>query len=522
MNSARFKLARRACGVLLHPTSLPGPYGSGDLGAAAHRFVDFLAHAGQRWWQMLPVGPIGPGNSPYSSPSAMAGSPLLIDLDGLVRDGLLQESDIIPIRGFRGQRVHYRAVMRFRSACLRRAYANFQSRGAQWREPLECFTTEERDWLDEHALYSALKRAHGGVSWVRWPRDLRCREGSALRQVRRELCDEIEYEQFVQFMFARQWSALAHYAEQHGIGLIGDLPMYVVHDSVDVWAHQELFRLDADGAAEVVSGVPPDYFSETGQLWGHPLFRWEQHEATGWTWWLARFRLMFSRFHATRIDHFLGLNRCWAIPGGAPTATEGTWETTPGDALLATVRDALGSVQIIAEDLGQLVPEAAALRDRFEFPGMRVLQFAFGDDRDAEYHRPDTYPANCVVYPGTHDNQTVVGWFREVRTAYTDRPSTDGLTEQERALRYLGTDGSEIHWDFIRAAYASPANLAIIPVQDVLGLDDKARMNTPATTRGNWSWRMPEGSLTPELAQRLRKLVEAYERFEASPASGRR
>ena len=513
----RFRLDERTCGLLFHPTCLPGPHGSGDLGPAAYRFVDFLVTAGQRWWQMLPLGPVGPGNSPYSSPSAFAGSPLLISLERLVEERLLTADDLEPVRNFSAERVRYGPVIRYRTARLRKAFSAFQRQGGHKQAAFERFCVEQREWLEDYALFCALRHAGRGAAWTSWERDLRLRRTAALRRARRELREQIAYERFVQYLFACQWAALKNHCARRGVGLIGDLPIFVAHDSSDVWTHRELFLLDAAGRPQVVSGVPPDKFSRTGQLWGHPLYRWERHEATGWRWWLARLRHTLAQFDAVRIDHFLGFNRCWAVPGRARTARRGGWLKSPGAALFSAVANTLGPVQIIAEDLGVITREALALRDRFGFPGMRLLQFAFGDDAESRYHQPHNAPRRSVVYPGTHDNHTALGWFRALRRARRKRKGKDGLTEQQRVLRYLGTDGRQIHWDLIRLAYMSPANLAIIPVQDLLGLDDRARMNTPATTRGNWSWRLPPGRLTATIARRLRDLADTHERTARRP-----
>ncbi|MFQ5805014.1 MAG: 4-alpha-glucanotransferase [Phycisphaerae bacterium] len=503
------QLNQRAAGILLHPTSLPGPHGSGDFGSAAYRFADFLVTAGHRWWQMLPIGPIGPGNSPYSSVSAFAGGRHLINLDLLVKDGLLAPGDVEPLRTPREDKVHYASVLPYREQRLRRAFANFQRRGRQ-RTGFERFCAENRGWLDDYTLFCALKRAYKDVAWTRWDRAVAFRRVAAIRSARRELREEIEYEQLLQYLFDHQWFALKRYCNQRGVSLIGDLPIFVSHDSCDVWANQSLYKLDKQGQPTVVSGVPPDYFSRTGQLWGHPLYRWERHAKTGYAWWVERFGNMLNRFDAIRIDHFLGFNRLWNIPAGAKTALRGTWTKSPGDEVFHAVKRALGSLPIIAEDLGLLIPEAAALRDRWGFPGMRVLQFAFDGTRKALYDQPHRYLRNCVAYTGTHDNNTTVGWFQSLPKR--GRKGPDRLTVRQRALHYAGSDGRKIHEDFIRLLYVSVANTAIIPMQDALGLDARARMNFPSTLRGNWEWRARAAALSRDLAGCLRSLAEAYER----------
>ena len=386
-------------------------------------------------------------------------------------------------------------------------------RSARRRGPFERFCAEERAWLGEYALFAALARAHRGQSWLKWPRALRLRNAAAVRRAERELSQETAFESFLQFQFDRQWSALRRsYARQQVVGLIGDIPIFVAYDSADVWAHRDLFQLDAGGRPRVVSGVPPDCFSRTGQLWGHPHYDWRRHQATGFAWWLARFRRTFARFDAVRIDHFLGFNRVWQVPGRARTAQHGKWVAVPGRKLLDTARRRLGKLEIIAEDLGVVTPEATALRDRYGFPGMRLLHFAFGGD-GGHYNEPDAYPRECVVYPGTHDNNTTVGWFRTLRAESRRRRRKGTLSTLERALRYTGTDGREIHWDLVRLALMSVANTAIIPVQDLLGLGEEARMNFPGTGTGNWEWRMRPGALNESIAGRLHDLAVAYNRI---------
>jgi 4-alpha-glucanotransferase len=516
-----FPLSQRAAGVLLHPISLPGPHGCGDLGRPAREFIDFLAAAGQRWWQMLPLGPPGLSNSPYSAFSAFAGNPLFVSLAYLANEGLLNRKDFAPAAGLTATRVAYPAVKRYRMQRLRRAFGRFSTARAQPRA-FQQFCRSQRHWLDDYALYAALKRARGGRSWLGWPEDLRLRKTPAMAKARAALAQEIEFEKFVQFEFAQQWAALRAYARQRGVALLGDVPVYVALDSADVWAHRELFRLDRDGRPSVVSGVPPDYFNRNGQLWGHPHYRWPRLVATGFAWWVARFRHTFQQFDAVRVDHFLGFYRMWAVPATAKTARRGHWVRTPGRALLQALCNALGPLQILAEDLGAVTPQALALRDEFNFPGMRVLQFAFGDDGPASrYNQPQAYPRNCAVYPGTHDNETAVGWLASLRAAAknnTRQRTIPGVqnsasrTIYERVLRYTGTSGREINWDLIRIASMSVANLAIAPAQDLLGLGNEARMNFPGQPDGNWDWRLRPGALDKKIAARLRGISLAYDR----------
>lgn len=516
---------QRSAGVLLHITSLPGPFGSGDLGPEAFGFAEFLAAGRQRWWQMLPIVPIGAGNSPYSSISAFAGGWHLINPLGLVQDGWLEHREAQPIKTRRLDRVDYGIVLERRNALLRKAFARFH---AQRRKPVnyEKFCQDQQAWLDDYALFCALKRRHNLANWTRWDSDLRRRQPAALKTAARELADEIEYERFVQYAFDRQWFACKQHCNRLGIALIGDLPFFVDHDSADVWANQELYRLDANGRPKLVSGCPPDYFSKTGQLWGHPQYRWERHVKTGFRWWIARFAQAFAYFDAVRIDHFLGFYRLWNIPGGAKNAIQGTWKKTPGDELLGALKKALGSLPIIAEDLGVVIPETLALRDKFGFPGLRVLQFAFEGDEKSLYDRPHRYPFYSVAYTGTHDNNTTVGWFKGLPRIVADRGKLkagttqtnigpDGLTICERTLRYLGTNGRRIHEDFIKLLYRSAANLAIIPMQDFLALDEQSRMNFPSTSKGNWEWRLRPDAASDALASQLAEWTETFERAQS-------
>lgn len=510
-----FRFTRRGGGILCHPTSLPGRHGIGDLGAASREFVDWLATAGLGWWQMLPINPAGPGDSPYSALSAFAGNPLLISLDELVADGLLDARDVQPVRGMRADRVNFAAVTRYKTARLRKACEAFVAGGGLVSKAFREFCTREAAWLDDHALYIALRGAHGDQEWGKWPRGLRLRQKAALAQVKKDLQAAIELERFIQFVFDRQWNVLRRYANEHGVGLIGDIPIFVAYDSSDVWSRRPLFDLDAEGRAKTVSGVPPDYFSRTGQRWGHPQYNWGRHQATDFAWWIERFRHTFAQFDAVRIDHFLGFNRVWAVPGRAKTAIRGKWVRTPGDAFFTTLRKRLGRLEIIAEDLGLMVPEAAALRDKHKLPGMRLLEFAFGNDDGDRQNQPHRHPPTCVVYPGTHDNETILGWVENLRRddARQKRRDPAVFTTWDRLLRYLGGSGRFSHWDVIRLTFQSPANTAIVPLQDAFGLDNRARMNTPGTVRGNWGWRAQRRQFSPRVALRLRELAAAYERL---------
>jgi 4-alpha-glucanotransferase len=512
----RFRFDRRATGLLLHPTSLPGPHGSGDLGAEARAFADFCAAAKVRWWQMLPVNPPGspPGNSPYSSTSAFAGSPWLINLDLLREDGLLDRADVQPASSFNGAAsVDFAASQKFRRARLRKACEAFDARGGFRDEAFVAFVEDHRDWINDFALYGAIKDAHGGKCWSQWPAPLRLRRPDPLRDARQRYAGGVRFHQFVQFVFDRQWNALKRYCNERGIGLIGDIPIFVAHDSADVWAHRELFLLDAQGRATTVSGYPPDVFNEGGQKWGHPHYNWPAHERSAFAWWVARFAHVLRQFDAARIDHFLGFDRTWHVPARARNARRGQWQGTPGDALFRALRSALGRAQIIAEDLGKVTESAAALRDRYRFPGMRIMQFGFGG---GDYHLPHRYVRNCVAYTGTHDNETIAGWFARLQHDAKRSPKgSPQRRELENVRRYVCFDARRdgaIHWALIRTAMMSVADTVVFPVQDVLGLGDEARMNVPGTVDDNWCWRLRPGQLTSSHAAKLAELGDVYGR----------
>jgi len=506
--------SERCSGILLHPTSLPGPHGVGDLGREAHRFVDFLARAGQRYWQMLPVGPLGGGASPYDSPSAFAGSPLLISLQILVDRGLLDPSDLVAPPRFEGRRANYAAAIRFREKRLRRAFARFEARSDPGeRSELNQFLEQQRGWLWDYSLFRALKASNGPAPWTAWPEDMKKRHPAALERARRDLDKEVRFHDFLQFEFSRQWSSLKNYANWRGVKLLGDVPMFVAHDGSDVWANQSIFQLDQRGERRVVAGVPPDYFSAEGQRWGNPLYDWSALREDGYGWWISRFKTTLERFDALRLDHFIGFHRYWEIPGTSESARDGRFVGVPGDDFFEKVQAALGGLPFIAEDLGLLTPEVAALRDRFELPGMRVLEFAFVDtSRDYQPHR---FPKSTVVYTGTHDNDTVVGWLSAHERTGVERDTRALREERERALAYAGSDGHEAHWDMIRLALMSVANTAIFPLQDLLGLGTEARMNVPGTATGNWAFRALESEFSAGVIERMSGLCESYERIPA-------
>ena len=508
-------LAERGAGILLHPTSLPGPFGVGDVGPAATAFADTLAQARQRWWQMLPIVPPGAGNSPYSSASAFAGSELAVSPEWLVEDGLLARVDVESAERLPAARADYDGARRVRTRLLALAFEAFERRRVPGLlDAFRRFAHENETWLDDWALYRALKDAHQQKSWVEWEKPLRDRDGRALAKARERLASELRFHAFAQFLFARHWARFREHARWRGVGLIGDVPIFVEHDSADVWANRELFQLDGAGRRRVQAGVPPDYFSATGQLWGNPLYDWDAMAKAKYAWWVRRLETALTRFDVIRIDHFIGFHRAWALPATATTAIEGKWQKGPGAPLFATLQKRLGGLPLIAEDLGLLIPEVKELRDRFALPGMKVLQFAFGDDAEADAYKPHNHIQNSVVYTGTHDNDTTVGWFEDRGGNASTRKPVQIARERAFALRYLASEGREIHWDMIRAALASVAHTAIVPLQDVLGLGSAHRMNVPGVATGNWEWRFEQ---IPEAAiERLAILTETFGRAPAS------
>jgi 4-alpha-glucanotransferase len=494
----------RSSGILLHPTSLAGPYGVGDLGGEARCFIDFLADGGQSLWQVLPLGPTGFGDSPYQCFSAWAGNPLLISLEQLVEQGWLDASALSGAPKFPEDCVDFERLLPWKIARLEAV--------TQKAPGFEAFCEANRHWLDDFALFMALKERNQGISWTRWEPGARDRDPQALDKYRYELARPIAAQKFLQFVFFEQWRALREYAHARGVRIMGDLPIYVAHDSADVWANRQYFQLDAHGNPIVVSGVPPDYFSQTGQLWGNPIYRWDVLARDGYGWWLDRFRATLGLVDMIRLDHFRGFEAYWQVPAAETTAVNGRWVKGPGSALFRAAQSNLGELPLVAENLGVITPEVEAIRAEFGFPGMAVLQFAFGTDPQAPTFRPHNYPREVVAYTGTHDNDTTVGWWSSKGSGESTRTDEDIRRERDFAMRYLNTDGKEIHWTFIRALEASVADTVLIPMQDVLGLGTEARMNRPATLGGNWRWRYRDGSLKPELARRLRELVELYDR----------
>ncbi len=503
----------RRSGVLLHPTSLPGAHGAGELGAAAHRFAAWLHSAGQRLWQVLPLGPTGYGDSPYQALSGRAGNPLLVSLEDLRDEGWLEDADLAGAPGGSADAADLGGALAWKRSRLAKAARVFGARaGAEPAADLEAFRAREASWLPDWALFAVLKEAHGGRAWTEWPAPLAHREPAALETARARWADAIRAEELAQWWFFRQWRALRTRCHALGIALMGDVPIYVAHDSVEVWTRRDLFRLDGRGAPAAVAGVPPDYFSATGQLWGNPLYDWEAVEREGFRFWVERIRGALALVDRVRIDHFRGFEAYWEVPAGARDASGGRWVPGPGARVFEALERELGPLPLVAENLGVITPAVEALRRRFRLPGMAVLQFAFGNDPQAPTFQPHNYERDTVAYTGTHDNDTVMGWWTG-GAGDSVRSAEDVAREKAFAKAYLGTDGREMSWVMIRALLASVADTAIVPVQDVLGLGSEARMNTPATTGRNWRWRLREGALGDAHAERLAGLCRTYGRL---------
>ena len=488
-------LTNRASGILLHPTSLPGAFGAGDFGADAYKFVDWLANAGQTYWQVLPLGEIGPGNSPYMSRSAFAGNVLLIDLAELASHGWLSRQDMVPDPGFRAGQVDFSLVQLFRMERLRRAAVNFfADHSDEMRKIYDEYCAAESRWLNDYALFMTISERNHWHAWNLWSKALAQRDPRSLRDIEASCADEVGFWKFCQWRFAHQWSQLKRYANERGIRIIGDVPIFVAYQSADVWSHQELFELDEHGHPTVVAGVPPDYFSKTGQLWGNPLYRWDAHQESDYAWWIARLRHAVQQSDLVRVDHFRGFAAYWEIPVDAPDAITGEWVPGPGEKLFEAFETALPHLPIIAEDLGVITPDVESLRDKFNLPGMRVLQFAFGEG-EGNHFLPHNYIANTIAYTGTHDNDTTIGWWNNtphhVKTF---------------ARQYLGSGGEPINWAMMRALSRSVANTVVFPLQDVLDLSSEHRMNLPGQPTGNWEWRFSWSQLQPERTQALAKM----------------
>ncbi|MDB6119875.1 MAG: malQ [Verrucomicrobiaceae bacterium] len=503
----------RSSGILLHPSSLPGRFGIGEIGPEAHRWLDWLATTKQRLWQMLPLGPTGYGNSPYQSLSSFAGNPLLISFEALRNDGVLLPGDLAMLPSFSDDRVEFGPAIEVRMAFLKLAARRFVTQTET--SPLvghafEAFCEREASWLDDWAMFAALKQENNMSCWTDWPRDIALREQPAMNDAMVRLSEEIAEQKAMQFLFFRQWHRLHGRAQELGIHLIGDIPIFAAHDSADVWASPHLFHLDENGNPTVVAGVPPDYFSATGQRWGNPLYNWEAHRAEGFAWWKARLRASLQMVDVVRIDHFRAFAAYWEIPADEPTAVNGKWVDSPGAELFEALKAEFGgNVPIIAEDLGIITPDVTELRESQGFPGMRVMQFAFGGDTLAEEYVPENYPEDSVAYTGTHDNDTTMGLFYSVENEESTRTAEQIEAERKCILKYTGTDGSQLNWDFIEHVWASKADFAICPMQDILGTDSSTRMNVPGKSGEFWTWRFKWEAVAPDLAQRLRKVTEA-------------
>jgi len=506
----------RCSGILLHITSLPGRFGIGDLGACAYEFADFLAAAGQKLWQVLPLNPTGYGDSPYQCFSAFAGNPLLLSLERLREQGVLQPQDLAGLPTFPEDSVDYGPVIESKHGVLRLAAQTFFADASPAeRAAFDRFCQDAASWLDDYALFMALKDAHRGAMWTAWDPLLRRRDPRALSEWSRKLAPQLNAYKYWQFEFFRQWEQLKSHCQQRGIRFMGDVPIYVAHDSADVWAHPDLFYLDESGRPTVVSGVPPDYFSATGQLWGNPIYRWDLLAASGYQWWIERFRASLGLFDVVRLDHFRGFEAYWEIPTAETTAIRGRWVKGPGEQFLSTLQTALGELPFVAENLGVITPPVEKLRQQFSLPGMSLLQFAFGTDPQGPSFRPHNYHRDLVAYTGGHDNDTTVGWWSSSGAGDSTRTPEDVRKEHEFARAYLGLrndNDAEIHWAMIRAVLASIADVAIIPLQDVLGLGGEARMNLPGRVSGNWKWRYRRDALTADLAARLKSLATIYDR----------
>ncbi len=497
-------MKKRSSGILLPITSLPSPYGIGDLGPCAYRFVDFLNAAKQSFWQVLPLNltDLAHGNSPYHSISAFASNPLMISPELMVQDALLSKDELEPAPRSTEERVDYGAVIVYKKRLFNITFENFKRR--EKRHDYQMFCSENSFWLDDFALFVACKEHFNSRAWNEWPQEIRDREPEAMQILMKQLFDRIEMEKFLQYIFYHQWSLLKSYCHQYGIQIIGDIPIYVDYDSVDLWTNPEIFKLDKKKRPFVVSGVPPDYFSETGQLWGNPVYRWDALKETDYAWWIQRIEYNLKLFDLVRIDHFRGFVSYWEVPAGEKNAVNGRWVEAPAEDFFNVLLRRFPDRPIIAEDLGIITPDVREIMHRFRLPGMRLLLFAFGEDLSTNLYAPHNHVEDCVVYTGTHDNNTVRGWFEKEATP----------EDKKRLFHYIEQEvtADEVQWEFIRLAMMSIAKLAILPMQDILGLGEEARMNRPATTEGNWQWRLLPEHLEASQGRRLLEMTEIYER----------
>jgi 4-alpha-glucanotransferase len=495
---------QRSAGILLHPTSLPGKYGIGDLGPEAFHFIDFLASAGQTLWEVLPLGPTGYGDSPYQCFSAFAGNPYIVSPDRLRDEGLLTSDDLDRIPNFKPHEIDFGRLIEYKMDILQRAYKRYRLLPkAPLTAEFEKFSKKNKSWLDDFALFMAVKQHHDGKNWVSWEPEIRGRKPKAVKEWSEKLADEIDFNKFIQFLFFHQWATVKAYANSKGIRIVGDLPIFIAYDSSDAWSHRNLFTIADDGTPLTVAGVPPDYFSPTGQLWGNPLYRWDEMKKDDFLWWRKRIASMLDVVDIIRIDHFRGFEAFWEVPGSAATAEHGKWVKAPGMKFFSTLKRYMGDLPILAEDLGLITKPVIALRDAFNFPGMKILQFAFGSEMEKKF-LPHNHIQNCVVYTGSHDNDTTRGFFEKAK-----HESNDIYTSVQTYLDYHGDD---LRFELIRTAYASVANIVVIPMQDVLNLGAEARMNFPGKLGGNWNWRFTWDQVSPELAQTYKRFTITYER----------
>ncbi len=491
----------RSCGTLVHPTSFPSMYGMGDLGKEARNFIDYLDDTGQTIWQVLPLGPTGFGNSPYASYSAFAGNHFLISLDTLVEKGLLKKSEVKRAEKPVTNEADYEGSYSIKNELFRIASRRFYDlTTAEDEAKLEIFKKNNKVWLEDYCLFIACSKANGRKSWNQWPAEIAQRKPSEISKLKKVHREEINYQVWVQFEFFEQWFDLKTYANSKGVRVVGDIPIFVDHNSADVWGNTQYFEVDKQGNRKLVAGVPPDYFSETGQLWGNPLYKWDVLEKDNFSWWIDRFRQMFELYDAIRVDHFRGFDAYWEVSASEKTAQKGRWIKAPGEKLFQTIKKELGELPIIAEDLGVMTPSVEKLRDDFQFPGMKILHFAFNSDATNSF-LPHNYSQNCVVYTGTHDNDTTIGWYR-----------TTPEIEQHRAREYTRSDGNDIHWELIRLGMLSVADQAIFPLQDFMGLDESHRMNTPGTVQKNWLWRYTKKMLDQVDRDKVRYIIQLSNR----------
>lgn len=503
----------RSSGVLLHPTSLPGGHGIGDFGPEAYHFIDFLHSAGQKLWQVLPLNPTGYADSPFQCFSASAGNPLLISLDHLAEQGMLGKNDLQSVPSFPAETVDYGAAAAFKTPLLHKAARDFFAGASEDnRREFQQFVQTHAWWLDDFALFMAVKEEQDLRAWTKWPRPIATRQDEAIRRKKEELASTIDAHKFFQYVFFQQWQKLRAYGRERNIRIVGDVPIYVAHDSADVWANPQFFLLDESGNPFKIAGVPPDYFSATGQCWGNPIYHWPRIKETGFQWWVERIRAALHFYDFIRIDHFRGFEAYWEVPANETTAVNGRWVKAPGAELFSVLQKEFGALPVIAENLGVITPEVEALRHEFELPGMAILQFAFGNDPQAPTFKPHNYVHNLVAYTGTHDNDTVVGWWTSSGKGDSTRTAEDVIKEHEYARAYLHFEDDPIQWVLIRAIMSSVANIAIAPMQDILGLGSEARMNLPGVPSGYWKWRMKPSAANQEIAAMLKELVTLYSR----------